>query len=71
MNDYDNCGRLLVEICFYRIMFQWIFILVKYVSSILDILDTFYTLNLSYISLVSREYYVLRCYKLDVINMTL
>lgn len=71
MNDYDNFGRLLVEICFYRIMFQCIFILVNYVSSILDILDTSYTLNVSYISLVSKDYYFLRCYKLDVINMTL
>jgi hypothetical protein len=69
----DNCWwkyvyYVLVEICFYRNMFRCIFISVKYVSSISNILDTFYISIVSNISFVLREYYVLRCYKHDVVN---
>ncbi len=76
MTILDNCWwkyvpYVLVKICFYRNMFQCIFILVKYVSSTSDILITSYISNVSNISFVSREYYVLGCYKLDIINMTL
>jgi hypothetical protein len=72
----DSCrwkyvSYVLVEICFYKNMFWCIFISVKYVSSISNILDTSYILIALNISFVSREYYVLRCYKLNFINMML
>jgi len=60
-----------MSLCFGGNMFWCIFISVKYVSSISNILDTLYISNVLDISYVSREYYVLGCYKLNVINMML